>query len=54
MSGPRILITGASGQVGQAVVRGLPEVGWTVRQLDQVPPVVELPAPHDAIVGGLL
>ena len=51
MSGPRILITGASGQVGQAVVRGLPEVGWTVRQLDQVPPVVELPAPHDAIVG---
>jgi uronate dehydrogenase len=51
VSGPRILITGASGEVGQAVVRGLPDAGWTVRQLDRVPPIVALPAPHDAITG---
>lgn len=49
--GPRVLVTGSSGSVGRALVAGLPSRGWVVRQLDRVAPVVDLPAPHDAVIG---
>jgi uronate dehydrogenase len=48
---PRVLVTGSSGSVGRALVAGLPDRGWTVRQLDLRPPEVPLPEPHDAVVG---
>jgi phosphomannomutase len=34
VSGPRILVTGAAGSVGSALVAGLPSAGWSVVALD--------------------
>jgi phosphomannomutase len=49
--GPRVLVTGASGSVGTALCAGLPAMGWTVRQLDQVPPLQPPPDGHEALLG---
>ena len=52
-AGPRVLVTGASGSVGTAVCAGLPQLGWTVRQLDLVAPGQPPPAPHEVVVGDI-
>jgi phosphomannomutase len=51
---PLVLVTGASGSVGTALCAGLPAAGWTVRQLDRVPPQVQPPAPHEVVVGDIM
>jgi len=40
----RVLVTGASGRQGPAVVRELAEHGWDVLAVDRVPPAEPLPA----------
>ncbi len=48
---PRVLVTGGSGSVGSAVCTGLPAAGWTVRQIDLIPPASEPSWPHESVVG---
>ena len=52
-SGPRILVTGASGSVGTVVCAGLPQLGWMVRQFDRVPPAAAPDGAHESLIGDI-